>query len=122
MDNDDERSRPPDGGCGMPPALGGATSVDEGPMRRELMRQIRAVELEMARFKSENCPYERIVTSPARGPAVLSTAQLEQVRDELLAARAELQDRVVRRETAELEAALRPHGLVDRLRRVLRRR
>ena len=119
MGNDDERTRPADGGSGLPPELTDGTSVDEGPMRRELMRQIKAVELEMARFKADNCPYERIVTSPVRGPAMLSTAELEQVRDELLAARGELHDRVVRREAADLET-LRRTRLVDRLKRALR--
>ncbi|WP_372790879.1 hypothetical protein, partial [Paraconexibacter sp.] len=62
--------------------------------------------------------------SPVRGPAVLSNAQLEQVRDELLAIRSELHERVTRRAVDRMSAAMEPEtgpvGIIERLRRRLR--
>lgn len=111
-------SRPP-----LPPILD-LPGVDEGPMRRDLKRQIQQLEHEIAAFHVENCPYEAFQASPVRGPAVLSNAQLEQVRDELLAIRSELHERVTRRAVDRMSAAMEPEtgpvGIIERLRRRLR--
>jgi len=110
--------RPP-----LPPILD-LPGVDEGPMRRDLKRQIELLEHEIAAFHVENCPYEAFSASPARGPAVLTNEQLEQVRDELTEIRAELHERVTARAvevmTADLEAQVAPVGIIERLKRRLR--
>ncbi len=111
-------SRPP-----LPPILD-LPGVDEGPMRRDLKRQIEALEEEIAGFHIDNCPYESFSASPVRGPAVLTNEQLEQVRDELLEIRAELHDRVSRRAVERMAEALQAPesepGIIERLRRRLR--
>ena len=58
--------------------------ADEGPMRRELMRQIAALELRFSQLRRDHAPYEQLPPALERGPAMLSTEALEQVRDELL--------------------------------------
>lgn len=110
---------PADGGA-PPPVSPFLPVLDEGPMRAELLRQIRRLEIEISRFAVENCPYDEIPPAPRRGPAILSTAQLEEIRDELLAARTALHDLVVERVTARMRAATpRPasSGRLGRLRR-----
>lgn len=106
----------------LPPDLD-ALPVDEGPMRGELMRQIEALEATLARFITENCPYEELPVMAQRGPVVLTTEQLEYVRDELLAVQRALHDRVVTR-MAEGLSSPDPEpevvGLFERLRRRLR--
>jgi hypothetical protein len=72
-------------------------TADEGPMRRELMRQIAALELKLSKIRRDHAPYERLPELLQRGPALLSTEQLEQVRDELLALIEDLRGRVSRR-------------------------
>jgi hypothetical protein len=69
--------------------------VDEGPMRGDLRRQIALLEAEISRFVVENCPDVVLPEQPIRGPAVLSSADLEQVRDELLQLRADLHEHIV---------------------------
>jgi hypothetical protein len=64
-------------------------------MRRELMRQIARLEAAMSQLVTDNALYPQVQTSPTRGPAILSTAELEQVRDELLATIARLQGRIL---------------------------
>lgn len=113
----------------LPPILD-LPGVDEGPMRQELKRQIQQLEHDIAAFHVENCPYEAFSASPARGPAVLTNEQLEQVRDELTDIRAELHERVTTRDVdsmlAGLEAAAPREdevGIVERLKcRLLGRR
>lgn len=111
-------ARPP-----LPPILD-LPGVDEGPMRRDLKRQIEALEQEIAGFAIDNCPYESFSASPVRGPAVLTNEQLEQVRDELLTIRAELHDRVSQRAVQRMAAEVDRHepavGIIERLRRLLR--
>lgn len=81
-----------------PPAIPAGPAVDEGPMRSELLRQIRRLELETSRFQAANGLSSAASPQPAtRGPVLLSTAQLEQVRDELLDVRAALHETVVAR-------------------------
>jgi hypothetical protein len=58
--------------------------LDEGPMRRELRRQIARLEREFARVKGVLAPWELERTTPRRGPALLDAGALEQIRDELL--------------------------------------
>jgi len=110
-------ARPP-----LPPILD-LPGVDEGPMRRDLKRQIKALEQEIADFAIENCPYESFSASPVRGPAVLTNAQLEQVRDELLEIRSELHDRVSQRAVERMASELAPPepqlGIIERLLRRL---
>lgn len=69
--------------------------VDEGPMRGELLRQIGYLEGELTRLVAAYCPWEPRRTSPERGPGVLSTAHLEQIRDELYTALQDLNRRVL---------------------------
>jgi hypothetical protein len=57
--------------------------VDEGPMRRELLRQIALLDADLAAYRIYPGP-ER--TTSRRGPALLPTVQLERIRDELLSA------------------------------------
>lgn len=78
-----------------PPVQGGAPpappedlpsfDVDEGPMRSELRRQIAALETELTTVVARSCPWEPRTVNASRGPAVQSGANLEQIRDELLA-------------------------------------
>ena len=69
---------------GLPPAAPpAAPPVDEGPMRRELLRQIALLDVELA---ARSPAWATDPASPRRGPALLETAELERVRDELVAA------------------------------------
>lgn len=63
--------------------------VDEGPMRAELLRQIAGLEEELVGALAHARDWRRRRTTPRRGPALLPTETLEQIRDELLAAVAE---------------------------------
>lgn len=117
-DTADHGGQPP-----LPPILD-LPGADEGPMRRELKRQIQQLERDIAAFHVENCPYEAFSASPARGPVVLSNAQLEEVRDELTEIRAELHERVAQRDFESMAAAMEPEpeslGIIERLKRRLR--
>ena len=62
------------------PSLG----VDEGPARRELLRQIAHLEGELAALVTNICPWDPPHASPEGGPGVQPTATLERIRDELL--------------------------------------
>lgn len=55
-------------------------------MRSELRRQIATLERELAAIVARSCPWEPRTVNPSRGPAVQSGANLEEIRDELLAA------------------------------------
>lgn len=57
--------------------------VDEGPMRRELLRQIALLDADLA---ARSRPWSTTRTTARRGPARLATAELERIRDELLLA------------------------------------
>lgn len=72
-------------------------TADEGPMRRELMRQIAALELKLSKFRRDHAPFEQMPALLKRGPALLSTEELEQVRDELLELIDDLQGRIADR-------------------------
>jgi hypothetical protein len=76
-----------------PPPVFDAAPVAEGPMRRELRRQIARLERELARLKLVIAPWEIDRVTPSRGPALLDAAALESVRDELLTALATLRRR-----------------------------
>ncbi|WP_354700611.1 hypothetical protein DSM112329_00892 [Paraconexibacter sp. AEG42_29] len=93
---------PSDGGA-PPPVVHDGAPVDEGPMRAELLRQIRRLEIEISRFAAANCPYEDLPGSARRGPAILTTAQLEEIRDELLATRNALHEVVIAKATAKVK-------------------
>jgi hypothetical protein len=69
------------GGAAPPPAPPVEPVVDEGPMRRELLRQIALLDADLATQNRYPLP-ER--TTARRGPAILPTAALERIRDELL--------------------------------------
>lgn len=92
---------PSDGGA-APPISPLLPALDEGPMRAELLRQIRRLEIETSRFAAANCPYDPVPVSPRRGPAILTTAQLEAIRDELLVVRTTMHELVVERLTARV--------------------
>jgi hypothetical protein len=68
---------------GAPPTDIVVPPVDEGPMRRELMRQIAVLDAALA-ARTPGLASER--TTPRRGPAVQPTRELELIRDELFAA------------------------------------
>jgi hypothetical protein len=72
-------------------------------MRRELMRQIAALEGAISRLVLDGAPYRPAEPSPARGPALLSTEKLEQVRDELLAELARLHGQILQRVESDLD-------------------
>jgi hypothetical protein len=115
------RTRTPDhvgGGGAPPPAAPLLPSLDEGPMRAELLRQIRRLELEISRFTAANCPYAAMPpSSHRRGPAILTTAQLEEIRDELLASRSALHELVVLRMSAGMQSPPPRRPRWQRLRR-----
>lgn len=105
---------------GAPPPLDPFDpEVDEGPMRGELRRQIAALERQLTRFVQANCPTEEVRTSVTRGPGLLATAQLEEIRDELLATRARLHERLVAGTAGQPDPASGPER--PRRRRGLRR-
>jgi hypothetical protein len=64
-------------------------------MREELRRQIAELEAEISRFMALECPDVELPALLCRGPALLSSEELEQVRDELLELRADLHDYVI---------------------------
>ncbi|WP_354698839.1 hypothetical protein DSM112329_04537 [Paraconexibacter sp. AEG42_29] len=78
-----ERTIPPSD-AGAPPAPPAAPDpIDEGPMRRELLRQIGQLEVEL----SARVPgWEPTCVTPRRGPAMPPTSELEALRDELMQA------------------------------------
>jgi hypothetical protein len=86
--------------------------VDERPARVELRRQIARLEAELGELVTSAFPRASIVSdvAPAGGPRLLSTAELEGVRDRLLA------------RIAEVKGLLRDRGYVeDRNRELLER-
>jgi hypothetical protein len=85
------------GGASRPPIdLDALLAVDEGPMRGDLRRQIAHLERELSRIKAVLAPWEFRRTTPLRGPAVLTSASLEEIRDELLDAVRAIRDRLAR--------------------------
>lgn len=105
------------------PPIADLPGLDEGPMRRELARQIAALEGTINRLVVDNAPSRPAQTSPTRGPAILSTAELEQVRDELLAKIARLHGQILQRVDWEVdEPRVRTGWLRLRRRRSSRRR
>jgi len=78
-----ERILPPAGGGTPPPATDVPDPVDEGPMRRELLRQIAQLE---RRLSASTPGWESTCPTPRRGPALQPTSELERLRDELHAA------------------------------------
>lgn len=82
-------------GQAPPPEAPTTAPTDEGPMRGELRRQIAFLERDIAKFVALNCPHEPQTASKPRGPGVLATSELEEIRDELLALRTRLHDAVV---------------------------
>ncbi|MBA2763195.1 MAG: hypothetical protein H0U42_00715 [Thermoleophilaceae bacterium] len=107
---------PPSSGGALPPSPPDLISVDEGPMRRELLRQIAQLERELSGLVAANSPYDPVIASPLRGPTMLRTAELEEIRDELLNAARTMHDRIVRRATATLEEPEPRPGFFARLR------
>jgi hypothetical protein len=71
-------------------------------MRRELRRQIARLERELTELVVLTSPWEPRRTSPGRGPAIQGGSDLEQIRDELLAAVDALRERIA---SGELFAA-----------------
>lgn len=73
-------------GAAPPRAPGDLPSlaVDEGPLRRELLRQIAHLEGELADLVTNACPWDPPHASPERGPGLQPTPTLERIRDELL--------------------------------------
>jgi hypothetical protein len=78
-----QRTHPPDSPPAPPAPPVAPDAVDEGPMRRELLRQIAQLETDL----SATVPgWEPTCTTPKRGPAMAPTSGLEALRDELLRA------------------------------------
>jgi hypothetical protein len=102
MATGDQRRGPKDDGPGQPP-LEELLHADEGPMRRDLLRQIAALEKTLSDFLIEHAPYEQLRAASDRGPSLLDAAELEQVRDDLLANIAEAKERVAQRFAAQLD-------------------
>jgi hypothetical protein len=102
------------GGIGPPPDIE-LIDVDEGPMRRELLRQIEQLERELTRLTASTSPWDPVVANPSRGPAVLPTADLELIRDELLRAIATIRERIVTRAGAVFADEPAARGLIERL-------
>lgn len=74
----------PPSDAGAPPAPPTAPEpVDEGPMRRELLRQIGQLEVELS---ARTPGWEPTCPTPRRGPAMAPTSELEALRDELMRA------------------------------------
>ncbi|WP_205696491.1 hypothetical protein [Conexibacter sp. SYSU D00693] len=69
-----------------PPAEPPSFDVDQGPMRSELLRQIAQLEADHAVLLARRRDWSMRRVTARRGPALLDTAALEQVRDELLTA------------------------------------
>lgn len=85
------------GGGSQPPIdFDALLAVDEGPMRGDLRRQIAHLERELSRIRAEFAPWDLERSGPSRGPAILSTAELEEIRDELLDAVRAIRDRLAR--------------------------
>lgn len=100
------RTFTPQDGIGAPPPIAPpGPDVAEGPMRRELLRQICRLEIETSRFRAANGLGQEEPVPARRGPAILSTAQLEEIRDELLSVRTALHEAVVARMSAPEPAA-----------------
>jgi hypothetical protein len=70
------------------------SALAEGPMRRELRRQIARLEREVTRLKAIVGPWEMDRVTRPRGPALLGADSLERIRDELLTAHRHLQRRL----------------------------
>lgn len=111
--NDDLGLR--DGGA-PPPITPDLFATDEGPMRAELLRQIRRLELEIGRFAVTNCPFDTVPEGRTRGPSILPTRELEEIRDELLEIRSALHELVIERATAKMTRPDRPPSVWARLR------
>ena len=88
-------------------------------MRRELLRQIAQLERELTRLTASTSPWDPVKAHPLRGPAVLTTADLELIRDELLRAITTLHERIVGRAGAAFDEDTPAKG--GRLRRFFRR-
>jgi hypothetical protein len=67
--------------------------VDEGPMRRELLRQIALLEQELTSGIARERLWAMARTNRRRGPAWQDTAALEEIRDELVQAIGALRER-----------------------------
>jgi hypothetical protein len=85
------------------PPVDDLPGLDEGPMRRELMRQIAVLEGAISRLAPDNAPCQHARSSPTRSPAILSTVALERVRDELLAELTRLHGQIVQRVEWEVD-------------------
>jgi hypothetical protein len=77
-----------------PPPFDFDLLVDEGPMRGDLRRQIAWLERDLTRLRAIACPWAPMVTHATRGPGLMSGHELEQIRDELLAAVRDLRRRI----------------------------
>jgi hypothetical protein len=68
------------------------TVTDEGPMRRELLRQIALLEQELTSAIARERLWAMGRTNRRRGPAWQDTGSLEEIRDELVQAIAVLRE------------------------------
>lgn len=92
-----------DGAGGPPPVDLPSLVTDEGPMRGELRRQIERLEKQLAELKASAWSWGTSLERPKRGPAVLTTSQLEEVRDELYEELNHLRAKVAEADFAALE-------------------
>lgn len=85
-------------------------------MRGDLRRQIEELERALTRLKAAAFPWEASKASPSRGPGVLMAADLERIRDELVAALTALQQRLAAKQVSDLPTEYAPPTLWKRLR------
>jgi hypothetical protein len=91
------------GGGGAPPDEALLRPLDEGPGRRDLLRQIAALERRLSELAVAHSVWLETAAAEERAPSVLSMEELELVRDRLYTAIGELKELLVERERRRLD-------------------
>lgn len=99
MTKSSARGGPRGATAGSPPTLPpDLPDVDEAPGRRDLLKQIAALEGRLSELATLTSVWNTPREGPERGPALLSLEELEQVRDELFVALGALRETILARE------------------------